>query len=288
VIREALNYPPSGEHGSRAVFVGGLCFTILTVIGFVSWYLLQGEPSVVFISVGVAALWLASEDVSIALIVVTISSLCVQIVLRGYYVAVLRASTGEINPVAPSFRGRQIVTDGIKSVIILFVYFFPVVMLGSFGLSIQLLSDPGTGATVINTVGAFAFLFGLFAFIASAYLVPAAITLFARKNSLRAAFDLSTVRDCVLTEDYAVGWVLATLMLLVFTPITLLLQFVLVGFFLQFYLHVSVYTMYALAVTSALDLTAEDMNERNTTTEEENTVPSTDRLVALQREYPDR
>jgi hypothetical protein len=270
VIREALNYPPSGEHGSRAVLVGGICFTILTVIGFVSWYLLQGEPSVAFIPVGVAALWLASEDVSVALIAVTISYLCVQIVLWGYYVSVLRASTGEIDPIAPSFRGIQTVTDGIKSVIILFVYFFPVVMLGSFGLSIQLLSSPGTGTTVINTVGAFAFLFGLFTSIASAYLVPAAITLFARENSLRAAFDLSTIRACVLTEDYAVGWVLATLMLLVFTPITLLLQFVLVGVFLRFYLNVSVYNVYARAVTSALDLTSEDMNGRNTTTEDEN------------------
>ena len=274
MIREALNYPPSGEHGSRAVLVGGLLFVVLTAVGIVSWSLLRGDPPVVLVPVSVAAQWFSSTDVTVALIAVTVISFCIRIVLRGYYVTVLRASTGETDPVAPPFSGVQSVVNGVIYIVVLFVYFLPAVLLCGFGLSIQLVSSPEMRGTLINTVGAFAFLFGLFAFIAAAYLVPAAITLFAHENSIRAAFDRSTVHTCVLSEDYAVGWLLAKLMLFVLTPIAILLQVVLVGFFLRFYLHVSVYTVYALAVTSALDLTAEDVNGRNTTAEEENTILS--------------
>lgn len=274
MIREALNYPPSGEHGSKAVLVGGFLFILLTAVGIVAWSLLEGDPSVVFVPLGVAALWFSLENITVALITVTVLFFCIRIVLWGYYVAVLRASTGEIDPVAPSFSGIRNVIDGIKSIAVSFVYFFPAVVLSGFGLSIQLVSSPGARGTLINTLGAFAFLFGLFAFIVAAYLVPAAITLFARKDSLRAAFDLSTVGTCVLTEDYAVGWLLAKLMLLVFTPIAILLQIVIVGFFLRFYLHTSVNHIYATAVTNALDLTEPD------TTAEENTIDPTDGIVA--------
>lgn len=274
MIREALNYPPSGEHGSKAVLVGGFLFILLTAVGIVAWSLLEGDPSVVFVPLGVAALWFSLENITVALITVTVLFFCIRIVLWGYYVAVLRASTGEIDPVAPSFSGIRNVIDGIKSIAVSFVYFFPAVVLSGFGLSIQLVSSPGARGTLINTLGAFAFLFGLFAFIVAAYLVPAAITLFARKDSLRAAFDLSTVGTCVLTEDYAVGWLLAKLMLLVFTPIAILLQIVIVGFFLRFYLHTSVNHIYATAVTNALDLTERD------TTAEENTIDPTDGIVA--------
>jgi hypothetical protein len=274
VIREALNYPPSGEHGSRAVLVGGLLFVVLTAVGVVSWLLLEGDPSVAFVPVGVVALWFSLEKVTLALVAVTIPFLCIHIVFRGYYVAVLRASS-EVDPAAPPFPGIQVVIDGIKYVVVLFIYFLPAVVLGGFGLSIQIVSSPGVGGTLINTVGAFAFLFGLFAFIAAAYLVPAAITLFARESSLRAAFGLSTVRTCALTEDYAVGWVLATLMLLVFTPIAVLLDVLLVGFFLRFYLRVSVNHVYALAVANALDLVE---HEHNTTTDE-NSIDSTEGMI---------
>jgi hypothetical protein len=261
VLREALNYPPSGKHGSRAVFVGGLFFVVLTVVGVASWYLLAGDPPVALVPVGVVTLWLFSEKISVALVVVVIFFLSIHIVFRGYYVAVLRASTGVTDPVAPPFRSVQLVIDGIKSAAILIAYFVPSVVLGGFGLFIRQLSGSGSVGTVINTIGAFTFLIGLFAFIAGAYLVPAATTLFARRNSLRAAFEFSTVYACIFTEDYAVGWLLSTLMLIVFTPIVILLQLVFVGFFLRFYLRVSVQHVYASAVTSALDL-ADDVNEQ--------------------------
>lgn len=282
MIREALNYPPSGEHGSRAVLVGGFLFVVLTAVGIIAWSLLEGDPSVELVPIGVVALWFSSMDVTVALIAVTIPLLCIHIVLRGYYVAVLRASTGETDPVAPPFSGVQSVIDGVKSIVVLFVYFLPALVLSGFGLSIQFVSNSGMGGKLINTVGAFAFLFGLFAFIAAAYLVPAAITLFAHKDSLQAAFDLSTVRTCALSEDYAVGWLLAKLMLLVFTPIAILLQVVLVGFFLRFYLHISVNHMYAMSVTNALDLTECD------TISGENTINPTEGIVVHRQKYADK
>lgn len=247
---------------------------MLTAVGIIAWSLIEGNPSVKLVPIGVVALWFSSMDVTVALIAVTVPFLCIHIVLRGHYVAVLRASTGETDPVAPPFSGVQSAIDGVKSIVILFVYFLPALVLSGFGLSIQLVSNSGMGGILLNTVGAFAFLFGLFAFIAAVYLAPAAITLFAHKNSLQAAFDRSTVRTCALSEDYAVGWLLAKLVLLVFTPIAILLQIVLVGFSLRFYLHISVNHMYAMAVTNALDLTECDMIP------EENKTNPTDEIVS--------
>lgn len=261
MIREALNYPPSGKHGSNAVIVGGLFFVVLAVASVASQYFLDRGTSTAS-AMDVMRQSTITENTSIILVVVAVASfyLCIHLVFRGYYVSVLRAVAGVSDPVAPPFRGTQLLTDGIKSGAILLGYLVPSLLLWVFGLFVRQSSTPDAQSTILNTIGAFAFLLGLFALIAAAYLVPAATTLFAKQNSIRAAFELSTVRTCVFTEDYAVGWVVAGVIRIVFTPIAILLEFVLVGFFVRFYVLVSIQHLYALAVTNALGLT-DDSNE---------------------------
>lgn len=260
MIREALNYPPSGKHGSKAVIVGGLFFIVLAVASVVSQYLLDRGVSTTLTAIGAVRQTVTTEDVSFILVAVAGLYLCVHLVFRGYYVAVLRAVAGVTDPVAPPFRNSRLLTDGIKSGVILLGYLVPALVLGGFGLLVRRSSAPDTQSVILNTVGAFAFLLGLFALIAAAYLVPAATTLFAQQDSLRAAFELSTVRTCVFTEDYAVGWVVAGVVRIVCVPIAVLLELVLVGFFVRFYVLVSIQHLYAMAVTNALGL-SDDSNE---------------------------
>ncbi|MFC6962101.1 DUF4013 domain-containing protein [Halocatena marina] len=273
MIREALNYPPSGKHGSRAVVVGGLFFAVLAVAIVTSGYLLSRELSAEFPTSEATEQALMTDELFVILIAVALFYLSIHLLVRGYYVAVLRTVVGVANPVAPRFRIRALV-DGIKSALILFGYLVPALVLGGLGLFIRRPSTPETENAVINTVGAFAFLLGLFALIAAAYLVPAATALFAQQNSVRAAFEFSRVRTCVFTEDYAVGWVFAGVMRLIVVPIAILLEFILVGFFLRFYLHVSIQHLYAIAVTSALGLTADDSNNGGDTPAEDPLHPS--------------
>lgn len=271
MIREALNYPPSGKHGSNAVIVGGLFFIALAVVSVVSQYFLDRGTATAFTAIDVMKRSAITEDSSIILVAVAVAGfyLCVHLVFRGYYVAVLRTVAGVSEPVAPPFRGTRLLTDGIKSGVILLGYLAPTLVLGGFGLFVRRSSTPDAQSVILNTVGAFAFLLGLFALIIAAYLVPAATTLFAQQNSLRAAFELSTVRTCVFTEDYAVGWIVAGVVRIVFVPIAILLELVLVGFFVRFYVLVSIQHLYAMAVTNALGLT-DDSNELHAggTTEE--------------------
>lgn len=262
MIREALNYPPSGKHGSGAVVIGGIFFFMLAVTSVVSLFLLEIWRSVSLTGIKDGIQPIMAGDFLIILILVAAAGfyLCVRLVLRGYYVAVLRVGVGVTDPVAPSFYNIRIVIDGIKSAVILLVYLVPAVVLSGFGLLVRRSPTPNAHYVVSNTVGAFAFLLGLFALIAAAYIVPAAITLFAQHDSFWSAFEFSTVGACVLTEDYAVGWMFAGIMRTVLVPIAILLQLLLVGFFLRFYVHVSVQHLYALAVTSALELIPDDSN----------------------------
>ncbi len=102
-------------------------------------------------------------------------------------------------------------------------------------------------------MGAVTLLLGLFALIVAAYLLPAATALFATRRSIRAAFDHVALRSCVVTEDYVVGWVIAGLLRIVLLPITIALQTLLIGFFLRFYLRVSVQYLYGLSVSNAFE-----------------------------------
>lgn len=190
--------------------------------------------------------------------VLGVAAACYSVVflfLRGYDVAVLRATLDGSDPTAPAFR-PSVVSDGVKAVGILLCYFVPSVVLGAVGLFLRRPADQAVLSWIPNAVGAVVFLFGLFAIVVAAYLVPAATALFATRRSIRVAFDHSAIRNCVVTEDYAVGWTLAVVVRILLFPITIALQSVLIGFFLRFYLRISVQHLYGLSVSNALEIGA--------------------------------
>lgn len=252
MIRDALNFPPSGEHGSKAIVVGGVLFGLLAVVIAVASFLIETQV----LDAGLRSLEGGTERAWRRLRpILGGAAVCYAVVslfLRGYDVAVLRAVVGSDAPTAPAFR-LGAVFDGLKAVGILLGYVVPAIVLIAVGLFLRQPAEQVVLHWIPNTIGAFAVLFGLFALIAAAYLVPAATALFASQRSMRAAFDPSALRACIATEDYAVGWVVAGLLRILLLPITIVLQSLLIGFFLRFYLRVSAQHLYGLSVSNALD-----------------------------------
>lgn len=255
VLRAALNFPPSGEHGSRAVVIGGVLLGLLAAVSAVTMLLIETQ----FLSGDTPSFDAGNEAPGVRIyLVLGVAAACYSVVfllLRGYDVAVLRAILDGRDSTAPAFR-PGVVSDGVKAVGILLCYFVPSVVLGAVGLFLRRPTDLAVLSWIPNAVGAVVFLFGLFALVVAAYLVPAATALFATRRSIWGAFDHSAIRNCVVTEDYAVGWMLAVVVRIFLLPITIALQSVLIGFFLRFYLRVSVQHLYGLSVSNALEISA--------------------------------
>lgn len=250
MIRTALNFPPSGEHGSKAVVVGGVLFGLLAVVIAVASFFIETQ----FLDSGMRSLEGAESAWRQILPVLGVVVVCYSVVslfLRGYDVAVLRTVVSDSDPTAPAFH-LGAVFDGVRAVGILLCYVVPSLVLGFIGLSLRQPTSAGV-SWIHNAMGAFALLFGLFALVVAAYLVPAATALFAARQSVWAAFDRSALCACVATEDYAVGWVVAALLRILLLPIAIALQGLLIGLFLRFYLRVSAQHLYGLSVSNALE-----------------------------------
>lgn len=235
MFREALNYPTDGDHGSGAFLLGG----------FLTLVLAAGEAVAVF-AAGERSLALGAGALGVVL--------AVRVLLRGQYVAVLEAVAGRRAPVAPRFRGWSRVTDGLASGLLLVVYLLPAGLLLGGGVYTGRLELAGPTSTAVGTAGGLALLAGIFALLAAAYALPAAATLYATEGRLRSGLALRRVGGAVLTEDYAVGWLVAALTVLFLWPIAYLLQLLLVGVFFRFYLNTAVRYMHGRAVGDALGL----------------------------------
>ncbi len=235
MFREALNYPTDGDHGSAALLVGGFLTLVLA-------------------AAEVAAVVAASEE-SLALAAgALVTVLVIRVLLRGQYVAVLEAVAGRPDPIAPRFRGWSRITDGLASGLLFVVYLLPAALLLGGGVYTGRLELAGPTGTAAGTAGGFALLAGIFALLAASYVLPAAATLYATEGRLRSGLALRRVGGAVLTEDYAVGWMIAALTVLVLWPVAYVLQFLLVGVFFRFYLNTAVRYMHARAVGDALGL----------------------------------
>ncbi|WP_255149417.1 DUF4013 domain-containing protein [Halorarius halobius] len=239
MLTEALDYPTSGDHGSTALLAG----SGLLLLGV----LVAGAGTFAPPAVATAAL---------------VAGFLVQLPVRGYYVRVLRATAAESEPTAPSFGApARLLRDGVVAVVVGVAYLLPAGLLFAVAAGGNLVAavrdptaiDPATVAAA-ETVGGLAALFGLFALLAAAYLVPAAVTMYAHEGRVGAAFGLRRIVDAVLSEDYAVGWLLTTLLQFLFLPVAVLFYSLLIGFVFQFLLGVAVRYVWGSAVGSALSL----------------------------------
>lgn len=127
----------------------------------------------------------------------------------GYVVRVLdRTSRGDDE--APGFEDwGDLTVDGAKAVAILLAYSLVPAFLGGVLFGGVWLATGGTP----GSIGAIGFVLAgaltLAAFVAAAYVSPAAIANFASDRRLGAGFDVDDLRPVLATGTYATGWLLA-------------------------------------------------------------------------------
>lgn len=254
MFREALGYPTRSPEGGRSVIVGGLSIISITIcfgIGSLD------TPYAYAAAVGLLP-WL---------------------LIRGYYVRVIRTAVGRTRPIPPRFDGvRRLLADGATAVWIAIIYVFPgAVILGplvaiqafEYDLS-ELLAAAGVTETLISVVVP---LIGLFAVVAlmsllgALYVLPVAVARFAHSGEWRRAIELRTVIDGALTEDYAIAWGVSLVLQALLLPVAYLLRLLLIGFFFHFIVAVGVRYCYAEGVGSALGLDAVETDRATTDTD---------------------
>lgn len=218
MLREALDFPTSGARGSRALLAGSGLLLLGALIAAGAIYAEENISREVALGAGALAV-------------------LPSIAVRGYYYRTLKVTTTNRYPTAPSFAGvGSLLRQGLVSVLVAAVYALPAAVL--FGLAAGTNLIPGSVtpnvATVGESLGAVAALFGIAALLAALYLTPAAMATVAREESLAAGFRLRSVADGAVTEDYAVGWVLATALQWVLAPIAVGFSTLLVGIPLYF------------------------------------------------------
>lgn len=229
MFREALGYPTSGDQGIGAVLVGGgmlLLAAFFSVIGaFLYFPILIGF---VF-----------------------------RVVLRGYYVRVMRWTTRHPDEPAPAFDDwNTLLVDGLQAAFISFLYWLPAIVLFVVAAvvgEITSVPDPNAAVAAAKSATGLVVLVGLMYLVAMFYVVPAAVTNFAYHDDFFAAFRLREIVSAVLTEDYAVGWVVTVVYQVVALPFVLLLYLLLLGFFLRAYVGIGVRHVYGLAARDAFD-----------------------------------
>lgn len=182
---------------------------------------------------------------------------------QGYYVRVLRGVTNG-DPTPPKFdEWLELLIDGLKlfvvNIVVALVVFAVLAVVGiMFGTGSLLLdaatADPGAASPgLFGALGALGTLVFVGATILIGYVAPGMFANFARKDSIGAAFDLSTVISGTMTEEYLVGWVLAVVVGLVLGFVASLLSLLIVGIFGLFYVQVATYYLFGRGFVEGLE-----------------------------------
>ncbi|RYJ14139.1 DUF4013 domain-containing protein [Halogeometricum borinquense] len=188
-------------------------------------------------------------------------------IIQGYMVRVLRgAAKGET--AAPSFTNwGELIVDGLKLVIINFVYSLIVliptaILLTVVGVGASAVSSPGADpSAAFGVVGSSALLVVWLFSIVVSYFIPAAQANFAIEGSLGAAFDISTIVSGAMTSEYFVAWVLVLVVGTILSFIGGLLSIVIVGFFILFYTQVVTYYLFGRGFAEGLGKKRRDVAE---------------------------
>lgn len=241
MLREALDYPTRSPEGGRSVIVGGV------------------------VLVGIAAcLGVAALDAPYAYAAAL--GLLPWLLLRGYYVRVVRTSIGRDRPTPPRFGDvRRLFRDGAVAVGISAAYLSPglVVLAPLVGVraagtdvSAVLLERavPGAAATAATSLTGVVAVVALMYAIGALYVLPVAVARFAHTNRVRPAFEVRTVVSGAISEDYATAWGISIALRLFLLPFTYLLRLLLVGFFLQFHVSTGARYCYGQGAGAALGL----------------------------------
>lgn len=188
------------------------------------------------------------------------------VLLRGYYVRIVRTTIGRDRPTPPPFgRLRRLFRDGTVSLLVTVVYLLPGAVVvgplvsaralgtdvgavyGELGLP-SALSNAAVSVTGFLAILAFMYLIG------ALYAVPVGVARYAYTGRVRAAFAVRHVLAGALSEDYAVAWAVALLLQVLVFPFAYGLRALLVGFFLHFIVSAGVRYCYGQGVGAALAL----------------------------------
>lgn len=248
MFRDALGYPTRPPSGGRSVLVGGGLLFLAVVLGTLALALSgavgdasAGSATLVILALPVAAVGLLGW-----------------LVVRGYYVRVIRTTIGRERPRPPPFDAyAALLVDGLRAVAVGAVYLavpLLVVVVGAVA-PLALAGDASGGvASGITTVAGLVVLLGLLGLVGALYAVPAAVANFAYTGRVAAAFDVRTVAAAVFTEDYVVAWAISVVFKWFVLPFAQVLRLLAVGFFLEFHLQTGVRYLYGRGFGLALDL----------------------------------
>lgn len=241
MFREALSYPRRKPKGPRSVLVGG--GFVFVVFLFALSVGLEG-PARFAALLGVVP----------------------YVLLRGYYVRIVRTTIGRDRPTPPPFDSlRRLFRDGTVSLLVYVVYLLPgVVVVGppvylrTLGVDLgTVFGDLGMSSTLANAaVSATGFLaiIAVMYLIGALYAAPVGVARYAYTGRVRAAFAVRRVVAGALSEDYAVAWAVALLLQVFLFPFAYALRALLVGFFLHFMISAGVRYCYGQGVGAALGL----------------------------------
>lgn len=134
------------------------------------------------------------------------------VLVYGYIIQVLRARY-EGQPEAPEFEDwGELLSDGVQAVVIGFVYFLIPGIIGAVTVGGSMLAFL-TGTEAGMATGFAGLLGGFFiTFILSlvfGYIAVAAVLNFAHKGELGAGFEFGTIKELIVSGEYAFAWLAA-------------------------------------------------------------------------------
>jgi len=239
MIREALSYPTRPPEGGRSVIAGGIALIAITACFGIATL----DPPYAYLAVVGLLPWL---------------------LVRGYYVRVVRTTIGRTRPTPPRFDDlTRLLADGVTAVLIAALYLLPgaavlaplaAVQAFEPDLSTLTATVPEPAITGGTALVGFVAVIALMSLFGGLYVLPVAVARFAHSGEWRAALELRTVVDGALTEDYAIAWGVSLVLQALLLPVAYLLRVLLFGFFLHFIVAVGVRYCYGRGVGTALDL----------------------------------
>lgn len=250
-IEAAARYPLEDDGWTGTVGIGGLLVFLNFLLGTVG----------VFVVVILSALTLGLGLLLFVPLLLLQALLGVPVL--GYGIRVLRSTIGGAD-VPPRFDDwGSLLRDGLYGYGIGLVYALPMIVVsGAFfalflvgGLALGGAGDHSGGGSALMAVGQLVFsLVTMVYTVVAGYFAPISFAVYAREESLRAAFSPDRIREVATTSEYAIPWVVGAAVLMLVNNVAGFLTLFVVGAFLQFYGIVVAFRLFGQGYAAALGI----------------------------------
>jgi hypothetical protein len=243
MLPEALSAPTRSHDATGTILVGGL---------------------LVLFSVLFPLIWLFSLTISPVWLVLAPLAVFPPLITLGYDLRVLETGMRRTEATPPFLGWAQLARDGAQSIALGLIYLVPALVVlgaasaivagvetGELGLS-ERVATAVLGVTTA-VAGGFVLLYGC----VFLYIRPATLAVFASTGRLWAALSPQQVLQVALSREYAVGWAVAVIVLLIGWTIAAPLQLLIIGFFVAFYVRAVAYYAYGSGARAALSAPTE-------------------------------